>query len=277
MPPTSSSTLFTPSDVRLRKRTEKPGRLNWLMLPGGPGIGSDSLFELADSLNVSGKVWMVDLPGDGNNLRPELSDPYLKWPGVLIEAAKALAPCVYVGHSTGGMYLLDTPELESCIEALVLISSAPDSSWQQKFAEMTRANPLPAVEITTAEYVRDKTNQNLRAIAMASAEWNFTPPAVALGREFLSRPPYNFSAVEWSDKNFDTTYSARWWPKSLPTLILSGEKDRIVDQSLWLNPRFQGSHVLHRIIPDSAHFPWLEKPSEVSAAFDELCAAIQRH
>ncbi len=42
---------WTPSGLRLRKRHEKGGDLDWLLLPGGPGIGSESLHELADALN----------------------------------------------------------------------------------------------------------------------------------------------------------------------------------------------------------------------------------
>lgn len=53
---------WTTSGVRLRKRCERPGDLDWLLLPGGPGIGSESLHGLADILDTPGRVWMVDLP-----------------------------------------------------------------------------------------------------------------------------------------------------------------------------------------------------------------------
>ncbi|EUA07894.1 hypothetical protein I545_6382 [Mycobacterium kansasii 662] len=42
--------------------------MNWLFLPGGPGIGSESLHELVDTVDVPGCSWMVDLPGDGSNV-----------------------------------------------------------------------------------------------------------------------------------------------------------------------------------------------------------------
>ncbi len=267
---TPASALFTPSGVRLRKRTEKPGRWNWLLLPGGPGIGSDSLFELADSMNVPGTVWMVDLPGDGDNLCPHLSDPYQKWPDVLLEATKALPHCIYLGHSTGGMYLLNTPELESCVDGFVLVSSAPDARWMAHYKKTTEQQPLPGVDAAALVYAKEKTNPNLKEIAVASAEWNFTESGVEMGRGFLSRMPYNFEAVEWSDRYFDSTYVSKWWPKKLPVLILGGAEDRIVDQSLWLDPRFEGEHVLRKTISHAGHFPWLENPSEVSQAFKDF-------
>ena len=97
----------------LRARVRREGTLNWLFLPGGPGIGSESLLELVDALDVPGTCWSVDLPGDGSNtIRPGAGpDPYSGWPQVLIEAAEAVPNPVYVGHSTGGLYLLFDPRV----------------------------------------------------------------------------------------------------------------------------------------------------------------------
>src|ERR1700742_1932885 len=99
---------FTRSDVRLRKRRVGVGP-DWFFLPGGPGIGSESLHELGDAIDVPGSIWMVDLPGDGSNTVDE-PDPYSRWPRVLLEAIEASAQPIFVGHSTGGMYLLSVPE-----------------------------------------------------------------------------------------------------------------------------------------------------------------------
>jgi hypothetical protein len=52
-------------------------------------MGSESLLNLVDSLDVPGTCWLVDLPGDGSNTNPPGAgaDPYSGWPQVLIEAA----------------------------------------------------------------------------------------------------------------------------------------------------------------------------------------------
>ena len=271
-----SETRFTPSGVRLTRRVERPGALNWLFLPGGPGIGSESLYELADGLDVPGSIWMVDLPGDGSNVAPvgAPDDPYSLWPGVLAEAARALSNPVYVGHSTGGMYLLSTPELEGLLKGLVLISSAPDAGWRERFGAMTLSHPLPAVEAATAAYEAERSNERLRDLAVASAEWNFAAGLVEVGRELLARMPYNGPAVDWSDANFDDTYAAAWWPQTLPTLIISGEDDRIVWQSAWDAPRFQGANVMRRTIAGGAHFPWIERPGAVRDAFAAFASRL---
>lgn len=266
------SEFFTPSGVRLRKCTQHPGHHNWLFFPGGPGIGSESLLELVDALQVPGTSWLVDLPGDGSNtaLPPTPGGHYHNWPQVLLEAVHALPQCICVGHSTGGMYLLSVPELEHAIQGLVLISTAPDARWHARYLAMTAQHPLPAVKAAVQAYEVSPTNDHLRDIAVASAEWNFTSAGVTAGRELLARMPYNLAAVAWSDRHFDQTYVAKWWPKQVPTLILSGANDRIVDQSLWEGLPYEGAHVLRETVADAGHFPWIEQPETVRMAFGKL-------
>ena len=264
--------FYTPSGVRLRRQLMRDGPLNWLLLPGGPGIGSESLTELADALEVPGTIWLVDLPGDGSNRNAPGAgaDPFARWPQVVVEAAQALPNVIFVGHSTGGMYLLATPELEQHVVGLALLDTAPDARWHQHFLEMTRRHPLAAVDAASAIYEADRRDEHIAAIAVASAEWNFTPRMLDKGRELLVRMPYNSAAVDWSDRHFDHTYAAAWWPGSIPVLVLAGADDRIVWQGGWEDSHFQGPNVLFRSIPEAGHFPWIENPSAVAQAFAEL-------
>ena len=104
---------WTVSGVRLREAAVRPGRWNWLFVPGGPGLGSQSLAGLVRAVALPGRSWLVDLPGDGSNRHPPgaLADPFAQWPGVLAEAADGLDDVVLVGHSTGAMFALSVPEL----------------------------------------------------------------------------------------------------------------------------------------------------------------------
>jgi pimeloyl-ACP methyl ester carboxylesterase len=93
----------TRSGVRLRLAASGAGQWNWLFVPGGPGLGSQSLQDLVRVVMVPGTAWLVDLPGDGSNRDlPDIPAPYARWPDVLVEAAQALQNVVMVGHSTGG-------------------------------------------------------------------------------------------------------------------------------------------------------------------------------
>ncbi len=275
-PMNTDDPIFTPSGVRLRRRAARPGPLNWLFLPGGPGIGSESLQELVEALDVPGSVWLVDLPGDGSNRNaPDASaDPFAQWPQVVVEAAKALPNVIFAGHSTGGMYLLATPEIEAHLVGLALLDTAPDCGWFARYVKMTQADPLPAVEAAAVVYDADRRDENIAAIAVASAPWNFSPEGLAAGRDLLGRMPYNSAAVDWSDAHFDHIYEARWWPSAIPTLILAGDEDRIVWQGGWDQPRFAGDHVQRRGIPGAGHFPWIEDPEAVRMAFWELSERV---
>lgn len=275
-----TETRFTPSGVRLRLHARRPGALNWLLLPGGPGIGSESLEGLAAALGVPGSIWLVDLPGDGSNRAAPgaPADPFSVWPGAIAEAAEAVDEPVFAGHSTGGMYLLATPALAARVRGLALLDTAPDAAWHPRFVAMASANPLPEVDAASAIYeaaqgvaARDAT---LADVAVASAPWNFTPAGLEAGRALLAAMPYNAAAVDWSDAHFDHIYQAAWWPTDIPVLRLAGAEDRIVWQGGWADRRFQTPNVIARSIPGAGHFPWIENPAAVRAAFDDLAARI---
>ncbi|MEO7126640.1 MAG: alpha/beta hydrolase [Nakamurella sp.] len=268
--------FFTPTGVRLRAIRANPGQLDWLFLPGGPGIGSESVAELVAAVDVPGTSWLVDLPGDGSNVDAPgaPANPYEVWPHVFLEAVAAVEHPVCVGHSTGGEYLLSIPELEHRIHGLALVSSAPNAGWMPVFEAMTQANPLPGVDAAAGVFEHDPTNLNLAQITMEAAPWNFTAESVVTGRNLLARMPYNKDAVDWSDRNFDRTYVAAWWPATLPTLVVSGSADRIVTQQLWDDPSYSGPNIRRRIIDGGAHFCWIERPDAVRTAFADLTADI---
>ena len=265
-------TWWTPLGVRMIRARRSPGRWNWLFLPGGPGIGSDSLIELVEAADLPGTSWLVDLPGDGSNVnRPSgPTDPYRLWPDVLLEAVDAVPDPIAVGHSTGGEYVLSVPALQGKLRALVLISSAPDCGWMPTFEAMCAADPLASVTAAASRYDHDPTDANLQALAVASAPWNFTAEALDRGRDLLARMPYNHAATEWSTAHFDHTYVAKWWPTRIPVLIVSGAADRIVDQKLWQAPYYQGPNTIHATIDRAGHFPWIDRPQDANAAFGEL-------
>lgn len=265
---------FTISGARLRLHKASPGSRNWLLLPGGPGLGSESLEELADAIDVAGRVWLVDLPGDGSNIPREDPDPYRHWPGALAEAAAMMAPCVFLGHSMGGMYLLSVPEVEPHLDGLVLLSTSPDSSWRPAFDAMCRDNPIPAVARAAAAYEAHPSDERLRDICVASAPWNFEPRSLAAGQALLQRLPINGAATAWSAAHFDDIYEAKWFPAALPTLILAGRNDRIVSQAAWDAGRFRRDNVLRETIEAAGHFPWIDDPEAVTEALRRFEARL---
>ena len=265
-------TRFTASRVRMRLHSQRDGALNWLLLPGGPGIGSESLEGLADALDVPGAIWLIDLPGDGSNIVE--GDPYAKWPGVLAEAAAEVPDAVYVGHSTGGAYLLSCQALRGNVRGIALVDTAPNCTWHPRYVQMTKDHPLPEFDAALARYLSDQTQANLAALCVASAEWNFNPAGLEAGRALLAAMPYNATAVEWSDKNFDHSYRATWWPE-VPLLRMAGTDDRIVSQDDWSAPEYHTPNALHWLVPGAGHFPWIENPEAVAEGFRRLSRSIE--
>ncbi|MEV7420635.1 alpha/beta hydrolase [Streptomyces sp. NPDC089919] len=277
---TETEVRWTPSGVRLRRVTRRPGRWNWLFVPGGPGLGSESLLGLAETVQVPGTAWLVDLPGDGSNRGvPQVPvHRYAAWPDVLAEAAGELTDAVMVGHSTGGMFLLSVPGLAARLAGAVLVSSAPHAGWREAFGHWAAGHPLPGLAAAADAYGRDPGDGTLRALTLAAAPWNFTPRGLPAGRALLAGLPYCHEAVAWAETRFDEDYRARWTPQEagLPTLVVSGAEDHVVDQGLWRDaPGFHGPRVLHRTVPDAGHFPWIEAPAPVREAFAALVPLLR--
>lgn len=268
--------IFTRSAVRLTPmRLAGPTDAHWnvMMVPGGPGIGAESLAGLADCLPGNVNAWGVDLPGDGSNVQ---SEPYALWPGVLLEAASYLPNTIMLGHSTGGEYILAVPGIERFAAGIVLVSTAPDASWMPLFERMCLEHPLSGYAQALSAYSADPNLETLTALCVASAPWNaHTPDGLVRVTDLLGRMPYNAQSVAWSDANFDRNYKASWFPKETPTLILSGVQDRIVAQHLWDQPAYRAPHVCHARIEQAGHWPWLDQQAAVSAALGRYIQSLK--
>ncbi|WP_051943036.1 alpha/beta fold hydrolase [Streptacidiphilus rugosus] len=270
---------WTPSGVRLRRAAESPGRWNWLLVPGGPGLGSESLAGLVEACALPGTVWLVDLPGDGSNrgVPAVPPGPFLRWPQALVEALDGLEHVVAVGHSTGGMFLLSVPELAERLAGLALISSAPHAGWRPRFECWAAAHPLPGVDAAAERYAAAPDDRTLRELTLEAAPWNFTPAGLTRGRALLEGLPYCQEAVAWADAHFDADYRASWLPSDLPALIVGGAEDHVVDQSLWQRTEgLTGRRILRHSVAGAGHFPWIDNPGGVRDAFAALVDALRR-
>lgn len=268
--------LWSKSGARLQFIKSQGGDpLNWLFLPGGPGLGSESLYQLTKSLNLPGTLWHLDLPGDGSNLTSDNTESFKNWPKALIEVVEAFDNVILVGHSTGGMFALDLPLLEEKLRGLVLMDSAPNTSWQTALEEMMKITPIPELEKLDKIYRQNPNNKTLRELTITSAPYFFTSYGLKEGISLLQSLPYNYETCNWSEKHFDTHYKALWIPKKLPTLIFSGTHDYITPVTLFSNLKeFIRDNILIRKIKNAGHFPWIENPQEVITIFTEYAQLL---
>jgi pimeloyl-ACP methyl ester carboxylesterase len=268
--------LWTSLKARLQLiHTNHDVNLNWLFLAGGPGLGSESLAPLTQTLKLPGSMWNLDLPGDGSNLTEDDTHYFSKWSEALIEVTNALDNVILVAHSTGGMYVLSTPELEKQLTGLVLMDSAPDASWQEHFMHLVKEYPIPGAEELYSLYAANPNNKALKQLTLSSVPYLFTQEGLKKNISFLESLPYNFRSCEWSAKHFDSVYKAKWIPQKIPTLIFAGEKDRITPIILFTESEFfNRSNITFRAIKDAGHFPWIENLKSVVDLFNEFAREL---
>lgn len=267
--------LWTLDGCRLQYQSAwGSSHINWLFLPGGPGLGSEALASLTELLEgrIPGAIWHLDLPNDGSNLLKD--KPVSNWRSALIQAVSAFDKVILVAHSTPGMYIQTMPELEDILHGLVLTGSAPDASWQKTFAEYCRNNVDPLIEHAEKAYAENPDNAHLRQLLIAAAKYCFTDKKSLLaGQELFRKIPVNHAANLWSSENFDSeNYKATWIPLKTPTLITSGSSDHITPLELYKNNRmYHRKNILIKEIHAAGHYPWFENAEEIIRAFEEFC------
>lgn len=264
--------LWNKYDLRLQFIKSHEGKAwNWLFLPGGPGLGSESLDQLTNYLNLPGTIWHVDFPGDGSNTTKDSVESFKKWPNALEEAVDAFDNVILVGHSSGGMYALSLPCLEHKLSGLILMDSAPDSSWQRELERMVHSSPLEELERLDKIYESNPSNEILKELTVAAAPYFFTEKGLEVGKDLLRALPYNYEVCNWSAEHFDSTYQAQWVPQNLLTLIIAGAEDHLTPISLFRDyVKFNRSNILIKEIGHAGHFPWIDNPSEVATAFGDF-------
>lgn len=262
--------IWTKSKARLTCLHNDNGtKYNWLFLPGGPGLGSESLHELTDLLSLPGTMWSVDFPGDGSNIK-ERDANFSHWQQALIEASHALENIILVAHSSGGMFALATPALEETLTGLILMDSAPDAGWMTLFGEYVEAHPLVEVQSLQLLYEKNPSNDLLKKLTIACAPYFSIEKNIAKIVSMLNSLPFNYKSHLWAEKNFDQTYKANWVPQSIPTMIFAGDLDHITPLKLFSESKaFQRKNIVIREIKNASHFPWIDNPVQVKKLFEE--------
>lgn len=221
--------IMTKSHARLKLICNIPSNknYNWVFIPGGPGLGSESLTDLTNILELPGSMWHFDFPGDGSNISENPDNQFHNWQKALIESTHVLKNIILVCHSSGGMFALETPYLEKKIIGLILMDSAPNAQWQKYFESYTQENKIPEVEKITKLYYKNPSNDLLKQFTILCAPYFSIEHRQDNIIKILEKLPFNYKSHLWAEKNFDRTYQAKWIPQKIPTLIFAGDQDHI--------------------------------------------------
>jgi pimeloyl-ACP methyl ester carboxylesterase len=253
---------------------EKP--INWLFLPGGPGGDAKYFLSLIALLDLPGKVWLVDLPGNGDNTARTSTDyNFDTWFDIFIPAVKQFKNPVLVGSSFGGMFPLCFPELEKLLKGFVILNSAP-SLWLEEAALFAKKYNLPDLTNDMQVFIKNPTQETFKVALDACTPYYFPPKTLAIGKKFLADLPFQFlPAVWWQRKVVEMNFSAKWVPQRVPTLIVSAEYDYVVPYTLFQrDTRFNRSNIEKTHVEGAGHFPWIEEPEKVKTAFATFCKRL---
>ncbi|MDO8954747.1 MAG: alpha/beta hydrolase [Gammaproteobacteria bacterium] len=256
--------------------TDPQSALNWMFIPGGLGLGSESLLGLTAILKgqIPGSLWLFDFPNDGSNISPDHSIE--NWAAALQEAVLSLENTVIVAHSTGGMIVQSLSELEPLLTGLVLLDSAPDTSWQLSFADYAAKNSSPEIQSAERAFASEPNDETLRELVLVTAHYSFNDNSLAAGLTLFRGLPINYRATEWMAKNFDSSYVATWIPAQLPTLILGGNQDRIISLSVFTDKaEYHRENITFKPISQAGHYPWHDNPEEVLMSFKSYCGKLR--
>jgi pimeloyl-ACP methyl ester carboxylesterase len=269
--------LYDSNNIRCNLiQTNGAKAINWLFVPGGAGIDSRYLKGLVANLELPGNVWLIDLPGNGDHtLNVDPNYDYDLWFDIFKDLVERFDNPVLVGHSFGGMLGLLIPELENKLLGFVALNSSP-SLWMEVAAKAAKEVNKPDLTQEMTAFVQNPCQDTFATALEACFPYYFHATGIQQGAALFADLPFPYKAAVWcQNKLVGMNYSAKWFPKTLPMLIVSGTEDYICHYSLFKNDvRFQGSNVTFKLIAGAGHFPWLEQPHEVSKAFAEFINKI---
>lgn len=248
---------------------------NWLFFPGGPGADSSYFLDLVNLLNLPGNTWLIDLPGNGSNVSENVSYNFDHWFDCLLPCLAKFQNPIYVGHSFGAMLPLLFPELENILKGFVILNSSP-SLWIEEAAKLTVAKGLSIFVEPLEEFKNNPSPATFTKALMACMPYYFPEESISQGRLLFQSLPFNYlAATWWLHKATEINYNAKWIPQTVPTLIMGGSEDCMTPYSLFeKDQRFDRDNITRKLIHKAGHAPWLEKPTEVKAAFHDLLARV---
>lgn len=253
-------------------------KLNWLSLPGGPGMGTKYLIKFVSELNLKGSVFIADFPGDGDNRNTEEIN-YEDWKEGLIEVVNKLTPCILVTHSFSGMFSLTINNLEELLTGLVIMNSAPNNAWLELLKETANTYSLPDITDDIKELYENQTDDQLKKFFYANIPYLFCEHEIPAGRHLLEISSYSVKTKIWGDQKFHNSYKCSWIPNKLPTLIIGSHDDRLLPIKLFSeNTEWYRPNIKIVKLYDTGHFPWLscfdqinEELSGLVKDINELC------
>lgn len=228
-----------------------------LLVHGGPGMDGSYFFPY---LNPLGKTAMVH---SYLQLQPATLDALCAQ--LHFEARQLPGPLFILGHSWGGMLLLETLQRYKMerLEGVILVSTGFDPSMNEAFHGCkAKWACRPSSEARTSP------DQAMKLQCLESVELFFTKKHCLLGEEVLKKISYNaeaFSQLPYFNTQFDLKPVLS--SLNVPVLNIYGEADFRIPACHSKMAENLNQLVQNHEMKDVGHFPFVESP-------DAFCSTV---
>jgi pimeloyl-ACP methyl ester carboxylesterase len=259
-----------------------------LLLVHGHSGNWTNWLEQIPAFMGSRRVIAPDLPGFGHSPMPPWRisiENYGRFLARLMDALEVSGPLPVVGNSMGGFVAAEMAVKDpDRVEALVLVTAAGLSTKYLQFSdELLRRGWFRAFARAVNAYARIpdarvKTmvrRPRLRRLVLSQVVADTDRLSPAMASEMLrgsGRPaaPYATDALVDYDIRDDLPNVA------CPTLIVWGEKDRVVGVEAAEEYRRAIPHAQFVMMKDTGHVPMIERPEEFNELLSEFLSSLAR-
>ena len=265
--------LYTADGFRfIQEKTVDGGKLNWIFLPGGPGLGSEYFKSLFELINLPGVTWRLDFLNDGSNRLNKDIDYEFVWSSGLINAVQTFDNVILVTHSFSGMFALTLLELENHLKGFVIMNSTPNKDWADGLAQRIKQNNFINTSDLQEKYWQDQTDDNLKDLMIACWQLLVNNDSKSKIQEIMTKDmQYNAAAYAWGHGVFHKQYQAKWIPQKINTLIIGGDQDILTPFNLFKkDERFVRDNITMEEIKNASHFLWIDQPEPVIKLFQDF-------
>lgn len=237
------------------------------LIPGGPGLTTDSLAELKAAFEPTSLI----------ALDPPTASSDWSYHG-LFEIALSQLPknsdVVLCGHSFGGILAAEIALRSSNVKGLICMASPFSETAWESVGKQYESHLTPELKLVADAFDREPNNENFREWIANYGEMYFTRGHADAGREMLRRSRTNLNAYKGAGEEASKKghLLKELSALQMPKLYLRGELDKLVTPETAIGEADAGGFVSIEI-KGASHFMAFDRPTETIDAIKSFLKA----